>query len=118
MTDDLTRGYEGQDDNVTESAEAMTSETGSESSVAMVGQAGEAIVVNRPAPGQTVEIQAAAGQTYVLNFAPGDAQVQVDGDNFVLAFDDNGDGTPDSRIVFLDMADAAESGNPPTTSTL
>ncbi len=114
MTDDLTRGYEGQDDNVTESAEATTSETGTESSVAMVGQAGEAIVVSRPAPGQTVEIQAAAGQTYVLDFPPGEAQVQVQGDNFILAFDDDGDGTPDSQIVFNNLVNLVDAGEAPT----
>ena len=120
MTDDLTRGYEGQEANVTESAEAFTSGAestraiGAEGTGAAVGQAGEAIVVSRPAPGQTVEIQAAPGQTYVLNFAPGAAQVQVQGDNFVLAFDDNGDGTPDSQIVFLDLVDIVEAGDAPT----
>ncbi|WP_340119433.1 type I secretion C-terminal target domain-containing protein [Pelagibius sp. 7325] len=89
-------------------------ETGGEASAIVVGQAGEAIVVDRPAPGQTVEIQTVAGQTYVLNFAPGDAQVLVEGDNFVLAFDDNGDGTPDSQIVFLDLASVVEAGDAPT----
>ena len=38
------------------------------------------MVIARPAPGQTVEIQAAAGQTYVLSFAPGEAQVQIQGE--------------------------------------
>ncbi|WP_340119974.1 type I secretion C-terminal target domain-containing protein [Pelagibius sp. 7325] len=124
MTDDLTRGYEAQEANVTESAEAFTSGAegtqgmGAEGTQTMgavaVGQAGEAIVVSRPAPGQTVEIQVAPGQTYVLDFAPGDAQVQVQGDNFALAFDDNGDGTPDSQIVFLDLVDIVEAGDAPT----
>src|SRR3546814_554114 len=36
----------------------------------VLGQAGEAVVVERPAPGQSIEIQATAGQTYVLNFPP------------------------------------------------
>src|SRR3546814_2378887 len=110
MTDDLTRGYEGQDTSVTESAETLAAETGAqgtagaEGAAALVGQAGETLVVTRPAPGQTVEIQAAAGQTYVLSFPPGQAQVQVEGDDFILGFDDNGDGTTDSRVVFLDLA--------------
>ena len=114
MTDDLTRGYEGQDDNVTESAEASAIETGSESSSTVVGQASAPVTVNRPAPGQTVQIQAEAGQTYVLNFPPGQAQVQVQGDNFILAFDDDGDGTTDSQVVFLNMLTAADSGDTPT----
>ena len=114
MTDDLTRGYEGQDDSVTESADASVTENGSESSQVVVGQAAAPVVVNRPAPGQTVEIQAEAGQNYVLNFPPGDAQVRVQGENFILAFDDDGDGTTDSRIVFLDMLTVADSGETPT----
>jgi len=114
MTDDLTRGYEGQDTNVTESAETVAHETGAEGTEVAVGQAGETVVITRPAPGQTVEIQAAAGQTYVLSFPPGEAQVQVQGDNFVLAFDDNGDGTPDSQVVFLDLVNVAEGAEAPT----
>src|SRR3546814_884049 len=126
MTDDLTRGDEGQDANVTEAAETVASETGAqatqpgtpmagaEGAAAMVGQPGETVVVTRPAPGQTVEIQAAAGQTYVLSFPPGQAQVQVQGENFILGFDDNGDGTPDSQVVFLDLVTVADSGEAPT----
>ncbi|HMA15410.1 MAG TPA: hypothetical protein VKP12_11525, partial [Kiloniellaceae bacterium] len=40
--------------------------------------------------------------------------VQIQGDNFVLAFDDNGDGTPDSQVVFLDLVTVAEAGDAPT----
>src|SRR3546814_2245663 len=58
----------------------------------VLGQAGEAVVVERPAPGQSIEIQATAGQTYVLNFSPEQAQVQVQDGHFILAFDDDGDG--------------------------
>ncbi|MPZ11757.1 MAG: hypothetical protein GEU89_16360, partial [Kiloniellaceae bacterium] len=66
MTDDLRGTEEIQSDN--ELSETTAPFGGA---AVAVGQAGEAIVVNRPAPGQTVEIQAAPGQTYVLNFAPG-----------------------------------------------
>ncbi|MFZ2099215.1 MAG: hypothetical protein WAU86_01465, partial [Oricola sp.] len=95
-----------------ETAETSSGASG-EGSATVVGQAGEAIVVSRPAPGQTVEIQAAAGQTYILNFPPADARIQVQGDNLILAFDDNGDGTTDSRVVFLDMVALADSGGAP-----
>src|SRR3546814_15500673 len=56
MTDDLTRGYEGQDANVTESAATVASETGAQATqagppvagaagaAAMVGQAAERVV--------------------------------------------------------------------------
>ncbi|MGD1878492.1 MAG: hypothetical protein ACFB13_13455, partial [Kiloniellaceae bacterium] len=111
MTDDLQRGTDQIQGENEQSAEGTLfgGDVGRAS-----GQAGEATVVNRPAPGQTVEIQAAPGQTYVLNFAPGEAQVLVEGDNFILAFDDNGDGTPDSQIVFLDLVNVAEAGEAPT----
>jgi hypothetical protein len=114
MNDDLLHGNDHIESADMASAEAMTPETAAQGAETVVGQAGAAIVVNRPAPGQTVEIQSVPGQTYVLNFAPGSAQVQVDGDNFILAFDDNGDGTPDSQVVFLDLAGAVDSGNAPT----
>src|SRR3546814_12660075 len=79
-----------------------------------LGQAGEAVVVERPAPGQSIEIQATAGQTYVLNFSPEQAQVQVQDGHFILAFDDDGDGVGDSRVVFLDMVSQVEAGGAPT----
>src|SRR3546814_12340022 len=85
-----------------------------EGAAALAGQAGEAIVVERPAPGQTTEIQAAAGQTFVLNFPPAQAQVQIDGSDLVLPFDDDGDGAADSRIVFRGLPALAEDGDAPT----
>jgi hypothetical protein len=122
MSEDLIRGVTVADETLRgagdvpadQEAAREGGEAWGEASAIVVGQAGEAIVVSRPAPGQTVEIQAVPGQTYVLNFAPGDAQVQVQGDNFVLAFDDNGDGTVDSQIVFLDLVDLVEAGDAPT----
>src|SRR3546814_2258720 len=92
----------------------MSPMAGAEGAAAMVGQAGETVVGTRPAPGQTVERQAAAGQTYVLSFPPGQAQVQVQGENFILGVDDNGDGTPDSQVVFRDLVTVADSGEAPT----
>ena len=43
----------------------------------------------------------------------GEAQVQVQGQNFILAFDDDGDGTPDSQVVFNDMVTLADAGEAP-----
>src|SRR3546814_9946823 len=62
----------------------------------------------------SIEIQATAGQTYVLNFSPEQAQVQVQDGHFILAFDDDGDGVGDSRVVFLDMVSQVEAGGAPT----
>src|SRR5690606_24757407 len=112
MTDDLLRG---EDFSQSETANTPNTEAAAESGGAaqVVGQAGEAIVVSRPAPGQTVEIQTAAGQTYVLDFPPAAAQVQVEGGNLVLGFDDDGDGSPDSHLVFLDLANLVDAGEAP-----
>ncbi|HIC81665.1 MAG TPA: hypothetical protein EYP07_11990, partial [Kiloniellaceae bacterium] len=107
MTDDLTRGLEGQQDPSADSTE-ITYTTGREGAATVVGQAAEVVNVSRPAAGQTVEIQAAAGQTYNLDFPPAGAQVQLDGTDFILAFEDGG------QIVFSDMATVVEGGDAPT----
>src|SRR3546814_10368257 len=69
----------------------------------VLGHAGEAVVVERPAPGQSIEIQATTGQNFVSNFSPEQAQVQVQEGHFILDFDDGGAGVGDSRVGFLDM---------------
>ncbi|WP_299397185.1 hypothetical protein, partial [Pelagibius sp.] len=76
-----------------------------------VGQAQAPQVLTRPAPGDILVITDPAGQAFVLEFDPAAAQVFLDGDDLVLGFDDNGDGVPDSRIVFENLAsDAAAEG--------
>lgn len=77
------------------------------------GQAGEAVLVTRPAAGTTREIQSLPGRTYVLDFPPAAARASVQGQDFLLSFDDDGDGAADSRIVFRDMVQAAGSDNVP-----
>ncbi|WP_422368329.1 beta strand repeat-containing protein [Pelagibius sp.] len=113
MTDDLSSGFEGRED-ITAALAETDHASGGGSDTETTGQAGAVISLPRPTPGQTVEVQAAAGQVYNLDFAPGAAQVQVEGANFILAFDDNGDGTPDSQIVFLDMVTLVEGGDAPS----
>ncbi|WP_420346332.1 hypothetical protein [Pelagibius sp.] len=107
MTDDLTRGLEGRQDTSAESTE-ITYTSGRDGSATVVGQAAEVANVSRPAPGQTVEIQAAAGQTYNLDFPPAGAQIQIDNGDFVLSFDDG------AQIVFSDMVAVIDSGDAPT----
>ncbi|NIA69373.1 hypothetical protein HBA54_12300 [Pelagibius litoralis] len=114
MTDDLSRGDEGQDGPAIEpGASAVDIVTfgdpasGSASDTTMTGQAGAAVAVSRPDAGLTVEVQALAGQSYSLDFAPGEAEVELDGADFILIFDDG------SRIVFLDLVTLAESGDAP-----
>ncbi|MEO3431492.1 hypothetical protein AAFN88_21725, partial [Pelagibius sp. CAU 1746] len=106
MTDDLQRGNEqvqSENDQATEGGSPETSYGRGDSMVAL-GQAEPALVVARPAAGQTVVLDTAPNQTVVLNFDPASAQVQVEEGNLVLGFDDDGDGSVDSRIVFLDLA--------------
>lgn len=92
----------------------ITVETGVSSAVAL-GQAAapEPIVVTQPATGQTQEISLEAGQPVLLTMAAEDTFIAVDGANFVLSFDSNGDGAIDSRVVFLNLVDQAGSDNPP-----
>src|SRR3546814_18442523 len=79
----------------------------------VLGQAGEAVVVERPAPGQSIDIQATAGQTYVLKFSPEQAQVQVTDGHLLLPFDATGDSGGDNQGHFHDMVRrVAASGDP------
>ncbi|GAB4394091.1 MAG: hypothetical protein Tsb0032_16060 [Kiloniellaceae bacterium] len=98
---------------VGDASEVGAGESGGAGSDPLVGQAAPAILISRPAPGQIVEIQSVAGRTYALDFPAGDAQVEVDGDNFILGFDDDGDGTPDSQLVFLDMVPLSRTDDAP-----
>lgn len=89
-------------------------ETGSASAVAL-GQAAapEPLVVTQPATGQTQEISLEAGQPVLLTMAADETFIAVENNNFVLSFDGDGDGTVDSRVVFLNLVDQAASENPP-----
>src|SRR3546814_134156 len=105
MTDDLLHGND-QRSTENDHAEDASLLSGAEGAAALVGQAQPPLVVSRPAAGQTVVLDPAPGQTIVLNFEPASAQVRVDGSNLILGFDDDGDGTADSSIVFLNIAGA------------
>src|SRR3546814_12947 len=106
MTDDLLHGND-QRSTENDHAEDASLLSGAEGAAALVGQAQPPLVVSRPAAGQTVVLDPAPGQTIVLNFEPASAQVIVDGNDLVLGFDDDGDGTADSSIVFQNLAGAA-----------
>ena len=80
-------------------------------------QAQDAVTVVPPSDGGEIILQAAPGEVYDLQFDPRLAEVRVidvDGDqdlDVVLVF--NAGTADESRIVFMDMVDAAQSGNPP-----
>jgi hypothetical protein len=80
-------------------------------------QAQQAVTVVQPPDGGEIVLQAVQGGTYDLQFDPRLAEVRVldaDGDqdlDVVLVF--NAGTAEESRIVFRDMVDAAQSGTPP-----
>lgn len=92
-----------------ESRNAETSENeviaGTQGARSLIGQSG--VLAARPGPGETVQIAAEPGQTYILDFVPSDAEVVIEGDHFVLVFADGG------RLVFLNLVTLAQSDNPP-----
>ena len=105
MTEDLNRGVSQDAGAEAEGAEGA-SFTGTEGSEQLLGQA--SVMVARPDPGQTVEISAEPGQTYVLDFDPSEARALVEGDNLILVFEDG------SKIVFENLVDLAQLENGPS----
>ncbi|MGF1611578.1 MAG: Ig-like domain-containing protein, partial [Kiloniellales bacterium] len=77
---------------------------------AQPGQADAAqeVPVSRPAAGETAVIEAAPAARYVIAFDPNEAQVQIDGNDFILLFGDGG------RIVFANLVLLASSEQPPS----
>ena len=67
----------------------------------------EGTPVERPAAGETVEFPPQPGGRYVIGFEPTDAQVDIEGNDFVLRFDDGG------RIVFQNLVGMAQAGDAP-----
>ncbi len=100
--------------NADERQSTVSVETAAQPAIAL-GQAAapEPLVVNQPATGQTQEISLEPGQPVLLTMAAEDTFISIDGANFVLSFDGDGDGTVDSRVVFLNLVDQAASDTPP-----
>ena len=81
----------------TQSTDGVSGEAGQDQ---LVGQASTIVDVTVPNAGETSVITLGKGQTANLNFDASGATPVIEGNNFVLTFDNNGDGTSDSRIVF------------------
>ncbi len=113
MTDDLSREFPEVSSETDENSQAGTGyET---ETVEVVGQATTfGVAVQRPAPGATQEYSNLGGKSFFLDFDPSAAQFLVEGNNVVLGFDDDGDNVIDSRIVFLNLVDAAGGDAAPT----
>src|SRR3546814_216776 len=82
--------------------------TGSDS---VLGQA--ARLITPPAAGQTDVVRLGPGERFELAANPAGVSLVVEGNNLVLGFDLNGDGTPDSFVMLEDLVLAAGSTNPP-----
>ena len=80
--------------------------SGAEGADSLQGQAG-GIPVDRPGPGEVIEVAAAPGQTYVLNFDPAIVEIRVVGNDLVLIFPDGG------QIVLLGLGGIGPGDSPP-----
>ena len=87
--------------------------SGGDSQNVLLGQ-GASVTISAPtAAGQVIEQRVQNGQQVVLDFDAASATPSIEGSNFVLSFDGNGDGVADSKIVFLEMVAQAQSGDAP-----
>ena len=68
----------------------------------------EFVTVDRPEADQTVTVQTVSGLRIVLAFDPDDARFSVEGDDFILVFEDG------ARIVFQGLVTAAQGADAPT----
>ncbi|MEH6631107.1 MAG: VCBS domain-containing protein [Halopseudomonas aestusnigri] len=100
MTDGLTQGGN----------EMVSGEVTNES---LVGQAASAVEVAAPAAGETTNVVLSKGQTATLNFDATAATPVIEGNDFVLTFDSNGDGSADSRIVFQNLVQESQGADAP-----
>ncbi|MFD2206064.1 DUF5801 repeats-in-toxin domain-containing protein [Kiloniella antarctica] len=100
MTDGLTQG----------GTEMVSGEVANET---LVGQAASAVEIAAPAAGETTNVVLSKGQTATLNFDATAATPVIEGNDFVLTFDSNGDGSADSRIVFQNLVAESQGADAP-----
>ncbi|WP_120497169.1 DUF5801 repeats-in-toxin domain-containing protein [Kiloniella sp. EL199] len=87
--------------------------SGEEVNDLLVGQASSALEITAPAAGETRTISLEKGQTVTLSFDATSATPVLEGNDFVLTFDSNGDGSADSRIVFQNLVENAQGADAP-----
>lgn len=118
MVDDLSQGFTGSDAAADGAEASGAARIGIDQGSGAGRQAGQGaaakVVVHQPAQGATLEYSNLAGRSFLLDFDPAAAEFLVDGRNVVLGFDNDGDDVIDSRIVFLDLVDAAAGDNVPS----
>ena len=66
------------------------------------------VTVDRPEAGETLTVLTASGLRIILAFSPDDARFSVEGDDFVLTFEDG------ARIGFQGLVTAAQGADAPT----
>ena len=79
--------------------------TGTQDAPELIGQA--VINVGQPAAGESVAIESRAGQRYVIEFDPGEARVQVEGDDLILLFPGG------ATLTFVNLGQAANQPDAP-----
>lgn len=114
MNDELRQGpveteMEGAGETV-DAAVAMPVE-GSGGADTVVGQATR--VINPPPAGQMETVRLAPGERFELAANPATVSLVVEGNNLLLGFDLDGNGTPDSFVILEDLIALAAGGNPP-----
>ncbi len=68
----------------------------------------EPVTVDRPQAGETLTVLASSGLQIILAFDPADAKFGVEGDDFILTFEDG------ARIVVQGLVSAAQGADAPT----
>ncbi|WP_419905425.1 VCBS domain-containing protein [Kiloniella sp.] len=79
----------------------------------VVGQAAPTIEILAPDEGEIFNISLRKGQAAKLSFNAAAASPVIEGNNFVLTFDRNGDGSADSRIVFQNLVQVSQGEGAP-----
>ncbi|MEH6631034.1 MAG: type I secretion C-terminal target domain-containing protein [Halopseudomonas aestusnigri] len=87
--------------------------SGDEGRDKVIGQAAPAVEIQVPGVGEIVTISLSKGELVKLSFEPSIATPVIDGDDFVLTFDLNGDGSADSRIVFQNLVQNSQGADAP-----
>ncbi len=87
--------------------------SGAEGRDLLVGQGGDVQEITAPESGATKNISLGKGQTATLNFDATAATPLIEGNDFVLTFDSNGDGSADSRIVFQNLVEESQGADAP-----
>ncbi|WP_020591699.1 hypothetical protein, partial [Kiloniella laminariae] len=87
--------------------------SGTEGRDFVLGQAASIVLQAPTQAGQTIEQRLESGQQAVLDFDAAAATPSVEGDNFVLSFDTDGDGASDSQVIFLGLVAQSQVADAP-----